>query len=266
MERQLGGGAIPKHIHQIWIGKNPVPVEWIDTVKAFAKEYGYKYTMWNESNIDDLDMESIPGLPTLYKNFGHQLAGQADIIRLLALYKYGGIYIDADTVIMKPAKFAAFLEKNRAAVFFGWENLSVARTRKLKNIDPGIRKSRRMVANGLIGAQKKHPFFKKLLDTIVENAALPENIDKRGKPAAWKSVGPHFVTRTFNSVRKEFPDIHIYPMKYFYPRHWGGITDPELHTKVKIPGQSMLFQYGYSTNSFHKIFKERAKTRRNRKD
>ena len=36
--------------------------------------------------------------------------------------------------------------------------------------------------------------------------------------------------------------------------HWGGITDPELHTQIAIPAESMLFQYGYSTNHFEKIF------------
>jgi hypothetical protein len=75
----------------------------------------------------------------------------------------------------------------------------------------------------------------------------------------WKAVGPYYVTQIYNETRKEFPDVHVYPMKYFYPRHWAGIRDPELHKKIKIPEESMLFQYGYSTNSFHKIFR---KTRR----
>lgn len=255
MEPQEGGG-VPKIIHQIWIGKAPKPNEWMDSVKDFADKYGYKYMLWSESDVNDLGLKSMPDVHKVYKTFAHELAGRADIIRLLALYKYGGIYIDADSVIMKPEKFAAFLDKNRASVFFGWENLTVARTRKLGKIDPGIRKSLRMVANGLIGAQKGHPFFKRLLDGLADNIAEMDDEDKK---MAWKAVGPHYVTRTFNSVRKEFPDMHVYPMKYFYPRHWKGITDPELHKKVKIPGQSMLFQYGYSTNSFQDIFKERNK-------
>jgi hypothetical protein len=245
---------IPKIIHQIWIGKAPRPDEWIETVKDFADKYDYKYMLWDEDDIDKLGIDSVDGLRDIYKSFDHQLAGKADIIRLLALYKHGGIYIDADSVIMKPEKFAAFLQRNKAPVFFGWENLTVARTRKLGRIDPGIRKSRRMVANGLIGAETEHPFFKRLLDGVVENVA---GLSAGEKTAAWKAVGPHYVTRVYNATRKDFPEIHVYPMKYFYPRHWKGITDPELHKKVKIPGQSMLFQYGYSTNSFSKIFKTR---------
>jgi mannosyltransferase OCH1-like enzyme len=226
----------------------------MDTVRDFAKNYGYEYKLWG-ADAKELGIDDIPGLAAVYKGFGHELAGRADIIRLLALYKYGGIYIDADSVIMKPEKFAAFLDKNRAGVFFGWENLTAARTRKLKL------KVRRLVANGLIGAKKEHPFFRRLLEGVVENAA---QLSKPERSAAWKVAGPLYVTKMYSETRREFPDIHVYPMKYFYPLHWKGITDPELHKKVKIPGQSMLFQYGYSTNRFDKIFKTR-KQRKARK-
>jgi ABC-type Fe3+ transport system substrate-binding protein len=80
--------------------------------------------------------------------------------------------------------------------------------------------------------------------------------------AAWKRVGPLYVSRVYAQNKDQHPDVHVYPMRYFYPRHWKGITDPELHTKVTIPGESMLFQYGYTTNKFDKIFAERARARR----
>jgi mannosyltransferase OCH1-like enzyme len=242
-------------LHQIWIGDNPLPTEWVDTVKGFASEYGYKYKLWRDSTVKDLDFDSIPGLKSLYTSFGKELAGRADILRLLILYKYGGVYIDADTVIVKPEKFHTFLEKNTEGVFFGWENLTAARTRKL-----GIGKIRRLVANGLIGAEKGHPFLKALLEGIVENSA-----ETPGKKEAWKLVGPLYVTKMYMGLKKEFPDVKVFPMNYFYPRSWVGITDPELHKKVKIPAASMLFQYGYSTNHFDTIFAKRkkmAKTRR----
>jgi len=255
------GGGIPRIIHQIWIGKNPMPHEWMDTVKDFAAKHDYDYKLWTERNIKDMDMNAK--LRAEYDSFEGELAGRADIIRLLALSICGGIYIDADTVIVKPKKFAEFLEENKAGVFFAWENLSKARTKKLGNLGPGLTAQRRLVANSVIGAEKGHPFIEKLLDGIA-NAAK----DGSNKTAAWKRVGPLYVTRTYIRTKKGFPDVHIYPMKYFYPMHWGGITDPELHKKMKIPGDSMLFQYGYSTNKFAKIFakRNRRRTRKARKD
>jgi mannosyltransferase OCH1-like enzyme len=239
-------------IHQIWIGDNPLPKEWVETVKDFAVEHGYKYKLWRDSSVKGLDMDAIPGLKALYSSFSSELAGKADILRLLILYKLGGVYIDADTVVMKPEKFHRFLEQ-RKGVFFGWENLTAARTRKL-----GLGKVRRLVANGIIGAEACHPFLKALLEGIVENYKTTSETE------AWRTVGPLYVTNMYSSLKKKFPDVHVFPMKYFYPRAWAGITDPELHKKVKIPGESMLFQYGYSTNKFDAIFKKKARSKTRR--
>lgn len=250
--------ASSRVIHQIWLGTNPRPNEWMQTVRDFAADHGYEYQLWTEKNVEGLDLRAVPGLRAEYGKLRSQLAGQADIIRLAALYKYGGVYIDADTVIMKPAKFAAFLEKSAAdgvGVFFAWENLSKARTRKL-----GL-KDRRLVANGIIGAATAgHPFLGELLEGVVANAR------REAGEEAWRRVGPLYVTRMYKKLRGKYPDVHIYPMRYFYPIHWGGITDPELHKKVQIPKESMLFQYGYTTNKFDKIFAERRRraTRRRR--
>lgn len=242
-------GMVPKIIHQIWLGANPMPDEWIDTIKDFAKRFGYEYKLWTEDNIKGLDMKSIPEVYSLYNKPGFEMAGKADIIRLFALYKYGGIYIDADSVIMKPAKLNSFLQKNKAPVFFGWEELSRSRSRKLKVRAPDGSYIKRLIANGFIGSVPGHPFIKLLLEVLADK--------KKDEKAAWKLTGPLFVTKVYMDHKEEFPDIHIYPMKYFYPIHWGGIKDPEMHKKIKIPSQSMLFQYGYSTNGFAEIFKRR---------
>ena len=231
----------------------------MDTVKDFAEAHGYKYRLWKDADIKSLHMDSIPGLSAVYKSFGEELAGRADIIRMLVLYKEGGLYIDADTVIMKPEQFNEFLEKNKASVFFGWEEIPHARIKKL-DVDAAIKRSKRMVANGIIGAEKGHPFFKELLEGVVKNAEG----DKESQ--AWKAVGPHYVTRKYRETRKKHPDVHVYPMKYFYPRHWAGIKDPRLHEKVRVPKESMMFQYGYSTNSFAKYFKKLAARRTRRKN
>ena len=252
---------IPKIIHQIWLGNNPMPTEWIDTVKKFAAKFGYEHKMWTETSVSaQLGMEEFPSIHAMYTTSMNELAGKADIIRLVALYKYGGIYIDADSVVMKPNKLNAFFNKNKAAVFFGWEELSRARSRKLNMTSPDGTPMKRLIANGLIGSVAKHPFIKCLLDALSAKGANTNTTS-----GAWKVTGPLFVTQVYNKQKAEIPDVHIYPMKLFYPIHWGGIKDPELHKKIKIPSQSMLFQYGYSTNGFADIFHKKNQTRRARR-
>lgn len=244
--------TIPKHIHQIWLGTAPKPEPWLKTVKDFADEHGYDYTLWSSAEAEkELPWDEFPGLRRTYGYLHSQLAGQADIIRLLALYKYGGIYIDADSVVLKPAKFDKFLRGTTAGAFFGWENIPKSHTRKLGDFGPELRGARRLIANGIIGARAGHPFIKQLLGGLVANA------EREAGEQAWKKAGPLYVTRVWAKHKKEHPDVRIYPMRYFYPRHWRGITDPLLHTKVKVPGDSMLFQYGYTTNKFAEIFKRR---------
>lgn len=226
----------------------------MDSVKKFAEENGYEYHLWTETNESELPWSMEPGLRALYRSFGSQLAGKADLIRLVALYKYGGIYIDADTVILKPAKFAEFLEANKAKAFFGWEDLSEKKLKKLGgSLGEGLERMRRLIANGTIGATERNPFIKKLLARVVEHATVQEKGEE-----VWRRVGPVFVTRIWKEVGPSSEEVKVYPMRYFYPKDWHGIRDPEMHKKVRIPGESMLFQYGYTTNHFDRIFKRRA--------
>ena len=125
MSTRKNKNSIPKIIHQVWIGKNVMPNEWIDTVKDFAKKYGYTYKLWGNDNIKTLDWTAFAGIKNTYDKMEMKsLAGCSDIIRLLALYEYGGIYIDADSVMMKPAKFNSFIQNNKAPLFYGYENIN----------------------------------------------------------------------------------------------------------------------------------------------
>ena len=228
----------------------------MDSVKEFAEMYGYEYKLWTSGGSL---LREAPAFRKLYAAYSKELAGQADILRLLALRKYGGIYIDADSVILKPEQFSKFLETNEAGVFFAWEEFSKKKSRKLQRILEEPRPVLRHIANGVIGAEKGHPFIKGLLEGI-------QKVDPANPGPAWRSLGPYYTTKFYRTHKQTFTDVKIYPMKYFYPRHWWGITDPELHKKVKIPGESMMFQYGYSTNQFAKIFRKRNQTRRLRRD
>jgi hypothetical protein len=256
----LKGSGIPKIIHQIWIGTNPRPDPWMQTVKDFAAAHGYQYRLWGEADLGDLPWDAEPKVKALYDSFGTEMPGKADLIRLLALYKYGGVYLDADSVVMKPEKLAAFFEDNRGKAFFGWEDLSEEHFIKNGGIDKGYDGNRKIIANGTIGATKENPFILEVL------RRAPENAKKEAGKHAWRRVGPLLVTRVWKGLKlsdadsspeeRARNDVIIYPMQYFYPKHWAGIKDPEMHKKIKLPEEALLFQYGYSTNHFDEIFRK----------
>ncbi len=249
------GASIPRTIHQIWLGRNPEPRAWTDTVRAFAKEAGWDYKLWDETAVRQLDFDCFPGLAALYHKFGKELAGRADLIRYVVLYKYGGVYIDADCVIRRPDAFANFFEANEASMFFAWERVP-ARTVKKYNI-----RHKTLVANSIIGASPSHPFLEEVLQGVAQSAKNPKNKE------AWMAMGPLYITKVYKRLRGK-PAAHgvrVYPMRLFYPMHWKGIKDPEAHKKMRGLGRAMFFQYGYSTNRFAEIFRERRATRRQRR-
>ena len=82
--------AIPKIIHHIWIGDDPLP----DEAKEMIEKSRYHHPdwdmrLWTKNNLPPMQNE------TLYhgrKNTGHR----ADILRYELLYSLAGVYVDMD--------------------------------------------------------------------------------------------------------------------------------------------------------------------------
>ena len=90
---------IPKIIHQLWIGNKPAPTKFMDTWRDAHEPLGFKYMFWNEKNIS----QNIDLAPVLQKlNSIEEINGKADVIRWLILQKFGGIFIDADSICIHP--------------------------------------------------------------------------------------------------------------------------------------------------------------------
>ena len=70
----------------------------LDSVKKYCS-HDFELVILNEKSVHDY----IPELKLLNLN-NLLIAQKVDIIRVLLLYKYGGIYIDADTIVMRSPK------------------------------------------------------------------------------------------------------------------------------------------------------------------
>ena len=96
--------AIPKKIHQIWIGHKEIPeycAEFGKEMEAMHPDWEYK--LWRHEDIfddlykDDEYLQNYAKDPDLYK-----WAFIADRIRLLLLRDFGGIYCDLDAKPIRP--------------------------------------------------------------------------------------------------------------------------------------------------------------------
>ena len=101
---------IPKIIHYCWMGGAPLP-ELAERCMASWKEHmpNWEYMRWDESNFE------IATAPVYVKQAyeAKKFAFVSDYVRLWALEKFGGLYMDIDFLVHRPFddlmdKYAAF--------------------------------------------------------------------------------------------------------------------------------------------------------------
>ncbi|MCH9620730.1 MAG: hypothetical protein S4CHLAM20_01310 [Chlamydiia bacterium] len=89
---------IPKIIHQVWVGPNPMPDEYKEYTKTWkAMHPGWEYKLWTNKDVEDFDWIN-KDMFLRAKNPGMK----ADIWRYEIVHKYGGVYVDCDMESQRP--------------------------------------------------------------------------------------------------------------------------------------------------------------------
>lgn len=86
---------IPKIIHQIWVGDKKIPKhikEWMNEVRD--KHPDFKYYLWTDENLPNMPDK----LFNIYKDIPDptKTSAKSDFLRMYVVYKFGGMYLDAD--------------------------------------------------------------------------------------------------------------------------------------------------------------------------
>lgn len=95
---------IPKIIHYCWLSNDPIPKKLqlcMNTWKEVLPDY-----KWMKWDLNTFDIDSILWTRQAYDKKKYAFA--ADYIRLYAIEKFGGIYLDMDVMVKK--SFDAFLD------------------------------------------------------------------------------------------------------------------------------------------------------------
>lgn len=89
---------IPKIIHYCWFGGKPMPELAQNCIASWRKYLpDYELRLWNE---DTFDLDLYPYAREAYDN--RKFAFVTDVVRLWALEKFGGVYMDTDVEMLKP--------------------------------------------------------------------------------------------------------------------------------------------------------------------
>lgn len=107
---------IPKIIHYTWFSGDEYPdkiKKCIESWRKFLPEYEFK--LW------DMQMARSLNIPYINEALDcHKWAFASDVVRAYAVWKYGGVYMDTDIMVLKPfdnlvdKNFIFFFERNDA--------------------------------------------------------------------------------------------------------------------------------------------------------
>jgi len=196
---------IKKQFHQLWLGDKKMPKQWMDTWKK--KHPNWEYKVWREKDIDELGLQNRD----VYDRYEKikEYAGMSDVARVEILWKYGGVYLDADCSCRNKLDNAPFMKSD----FFC------------------VRESERNLANGIMGSIPGHPLLE------IYMLKLGQLIDL--KPA-WQKSGPLLLTKCVELYGSQ--RINILPTYTFLP-------ETHDNKKIKARGKVYADHYWGSTIS-----------------
>ena len=174
---------IPKKIHYVWVGGN----EKNNTIKQCMKTWGkhlegYEVIEWNENNFD---IDSHPFVKAAYK--AKKWAYVSDYIRAYVIYKYGGIYLDTDILVLD--NFDRFLN-NRA--FVGFENPQYPFT-------------------AVVGAEPGHPLVKDMIEYYDRLDEYKFDFEKNNTISVSDLLIKKYHCKVGNKFQILDEDIAVYP-------------------------------------------------------
>ena len=191
---------IPKIIHYCWFGRGEMPelvLGCIDSWKKFLPNYEMR--LWTEDNFD------VSTAPRYVQEAyaAKKSAFVSDYVRLWALEREGGVYMDVDFEVYRP--FDDLMEQYEA--FAGYEG-----------------SKHHPVMMGVIAAQAQHPWIQGMIQTYEDRKFVREY----GTLDMTPNTGYFFhwmQERGFvaDGVEKDWMGVHILPVECFCP----GLTTGE---------------------------------------
>jgi inositol phosphorylceramide mannosyltransferase catalytic subunit len=195
---------IPKKLHIVWAGNRPCPKEWIMSWRNNHPKWDFY--LWNEQNIVGFELQGL-----IDWCFEHQVyTGLADIVRYEALYKYGGVAVDADSECVKPIDDLLNIKEDFFACY------------QSEKHRPGLLSLQ-------MGSTKGNKLMRAMIDVLKQRTQIR---------SAWLDTGNFLLTCMVNDTKHP---IKIYPSNYFIPVYADGEEN-------KGDGNIYAIQKWYSTN------------------
>ena len=174
--------TIPKNIFQSWYTHKIMPY----IKNSFDKQYkiGYRHIIYTDNEMDLFVNKHFPGKISDCYNKLNIITSKVDLWRYLVLYKYGGIYLDMDSLINVPLD-QIILPDDSAII-----------SREFIGTSPKLSK---YFAQCVLIFSKRHPILKQTIDFVINNIENNHVIDihKLTGPSVFTDAVVHFHNNLF---------------------------------------------------------------------
>ena len=148
---------IPKVIHQVWLGSNEMPAEYVEFGESWRRHHpDWEFRLWTDDELPPLTCAD--GFQRC-RNFGEA----SDVLRYDVLHQFGGVYVDTDVECLRPLESLI----GEASAFAAY-----ARPK--------------LIGSAVVGAVPGHPAIKKTLEVVCAGAGTGRQVDATGPVALTK--------------------------------------------------------------------------------
>lgn len=191
---------LPKIIHQVWLGPDDPPIEWMQTWVDFAFNADWEYRVWTERTIPPL--ENYQAFNFYIEN--EMWHGAADVARVEILERHGGWFMDADLELLDP-------------IGFGSDPMQFA---QFVVVEHPIKPDR--FPNGIIGSTAGNKILSRYVDIIARHVKVDDLVPP------WATVGGNAL---YEAIMAGSEPFHVTPTGMFLPFHFGKrYTSPDVDT------------------------------------
>ena len=187
---------IPRKIHYCWFGHGPMPQLAKECIASWHRQMpDWEYKLWNEEHFD---VDSVPYTREAYQE--GKFAFVSDYVRLYALEREGGLYLDVDFEVYK--SFDNLLGYHAFAGIEGSKHLPVMM--------------------GVCASEPHGEWVVEMLEAYCDRHFVVD-----GKPDLTTNV--QFVTSIMaangfrlDGTEQDYKGLHVLPVDFFSPRQTTG--------------------------------------------
>jgi mannosyltransferase OCH1-like enzyme len=199
---------IPKKFHRLWFGPNPMPEKYVEYGRQWEEmNPGWTLIDWTDETIPEIINKNIwdaigqwPKSSIRMESNRAIAVQRADVVSYELIWRYGGVYLNADIQPLRPIE--ELLEETGDRAFAAYE---------------GEYNGKAFLVNAVLGGPAEHPCWRECVDE------LPGRYLTMITSPMEMTTGPHLITDLYDRRWRKQDNFIALPRDYFNPVHFGEI-------------------------------------------